>query len=323
MKKILFLISFILTVLIIDIATIYGQGGWTANLLVYDESYVAGSLVYPTEKSEYNVEMRVDLYDNYGNPVQPGSSYLYNWWRRSPNSSNPSDYNWYSWQTNTGDNIQATHTYINSTEPYAGLFDVYCIVTIPDVDTVTSNTIRIPWYRIVPDQKKNNGNSFGSVNYWYKGSFKDNNGLNTIYIPRYDPKVLQAETNVVFNPQEKYQLWNDDRGNTYYTNFINFIPEDLFVSMTSQFKYTKDATVLTKVDNVAYENVISFTDPWLRDFNEPPYGLRNQGLSAQPHTLTNVDNNIGINSNYKGVFLDQRPNIEGVYYSVQIGRAHV
>lgn len=174
MKKFLFVV-----VLYFNSCLLYGQSGWEADLRVTSEFYI--------QYTEVNVSMIVDLYYN-GNLVSPDSNYEYNWWIMSPNSENPS---WHSWTTNYGYNTQGTHTYQDSTEEYAGLFDVKCKVTIPGVGTITSDVIRIPWYSVIADQKKSNLVLFGTVKYWYKGDFKDNNGLGTIYFPRYDPPVFR------------------------------------------------------------------------------------------------------------------------------------
>ncbi len=178
---------------------------------------------------------------------------------------------------------------------------------------VNSDVIRIPWYSVVPNQKKDNGISFGSVSYWYKGSLKDNSGLSRVYIPRYDPKILQAETDIVFNPQEKYHSWSDNRNNTYYNNFVRFsISSILTNTMTSQFHYTNNAAVRARVDN-SYLDVINFKDPWLRDFNETPFGIRNQGLSAQFKPLANTDNNLPIDPTRQGVLLNQNDTTRPMY----------
>ncbi|MBI5661657.1 MAG: peptidase S8, partial [Ignavibacterium album] len=61
-------------------------------------------------------------------------------------------------------------------------------------------------------------------------------------------------------------------------------------------------------------------DPWLRDSNEIPYGIRNQGPSAPFKSLPNTNNNLAINSNHQGVFLNQSgpgSNWLPPYYSVK------
>ncbi|MFN3874246.1 MAG: peptidase S8, partial [Ignavibacterium sp.] len=54
---------------------------------------------------------------------------------------------------------------------------------------------------------------------------------------------------------------------------------------------------------------IYFSDPWLSDVNEPPYGLRNQGVLAPHKQRTSPfypDYTTSYNGDvYKGVFLNQ------------------
>lgn len=311
--------SFLITILIllfVNIYQLYGQNIWQADLLVESESLLNYKPTDPDELDEIDVSMRVDLYYN-GVLVTPQSNYKYEFFKKYilvPNS------NWVSYGVQWGINTQGTHTYIDSTQAPEGKFDVYCKITLPDGTIINSDIITIPWYSVVPDQKLSSGTSFGSVKYWYKEDFKDNNGLGTIYIPRYDSKVLQAETNVVSSPEQKYNYWrNDVSGQTFYNNFVTFTPQELLnTPMAGRFNYTINSTVHAKVDDL-YLDVIKFKDPWSRDFNESPFGIRNQGLSAPLKSLANIDNNLAISSEHQGVLLNQDYNIPGQpYYSISI-----
>ena len=224
----------------------------------------------------------------------------------------------YSTSPQWGDNTQGTHSYQDSATVPEGKFEVKCKITLENGTIINPDIITIPWYSVLPDQKESNGSSFGSINYWYKGNFKDNNGLNEMYIPRYDRKVLQADINVVSSPPEKYNYWTGNEQNIYYNNFVSFNPYELLSTpMLSQFNYTRNATVRAKVDNY-YLDVIQFKDPWLRDYNDEPFGIRNQGLSAQPKPLANIENNLAINTTHQGVLLNQEIAQDKPYYSINI-----
>ena len=228
-----------------SICSILGQSGWRADLRVYEESNFG--------VHELNVRMIVDLYDNNG-LVTPQPNYKYEFFKRHP-LLGPE---WILAATKWGINTLGTHANQDSTELPAGKLDFYCKITLPDDLVITADTIRVPWYNVIPNQKKISGSSFGSIDYWYKGSFKDNNGLNEIYIPRYDPKVLQADINVVSSPPEKYNYWTGNFGQTYYNNFVRFSPNELLlIPMAAQFNYTDNATIRAKVDNY-YLDVIKF-----------------------------------------------------------------
>lgn len=298
-------------ILILNLVSIYGQSEWTADLRV-DAEYVFPNPIDP----EVNVSMYADLYYNDElKPVLP--TYKYEFFKRYILLPDPV---WIQFITTPqwGDNHQGTHTYLDSTIVPEGKFEVYCKITLPDETIVNSDIITIPWYSVSPDQKNFSGSSFGSIDYWYKGSFKDNNGLNEIYIPRYDPKVLQANINVVSNPQEKFQFWDDNIENTYYNNFVHYYLDGLLnTNLQSNFYYITNATIRAKVDNY-YLDVIKFKDPWLRDYDEQPFGIRNQGLGAIPQPLVNDENNLGISTNHQGVLLNQDPVQSPAYYSIDI-----
>ncbi len=51
-------------------------------------------------------------------------------------------------------------------------------------------------------------------------------------------------------------------------------------------------------------------------------GLRNKGMSADFLSVTYSSNNVGTGTSYKGVFLSQRPEVEGIYYSVRAPLTH-
>lgn len=218
-------------ILILNLVSIYGQSGWTADLRV-DAEYVFPNPINP----EVNVDMYADLYYNDElKPVLP--TYKYEFFKRYILLPDPE---WIQYITTPqwGDNHQGTHTYLDSTVVPEGKFEVYCKITLPDETIVNSDIITIPWYSVDPNQKINNGTSFGSIDYWYKGSFKDNSGLNEIYIPRYDPKVMQADINVVSNPQEKFQFWDDNIENTYYNNFVHYYLDGLLnTNLQSNFYF--------------------------------------------------------------------------------------
>lgn len=272
---------------------ILSQSGWRADLRVVSENYI--------QNTEVNVLMIVDLYYN-GVKVSPQSNYKFEWFRHLPLVPNSG---WELRSTYFGNPENGTHTYQDPNQVPEGLIDFYCKVTVPNENPIFTEVITVPWYSIVPNQLKNNGGSFGSVEYWDGSSFQNNNGLSTMYFPREEPILIKADINVVSSPQEKYYNWFGNGSQSYYNNFVEFNSTDLLnTPMTAQFKYIKNASVRGKVDNY-FAGTVSLVDPWYRDFTQNPYGLRNRGLSAIPESIENFDINIGISTTHQGIFLNQ------------------
>lgn len=288
--------NIILSVFIfIGFIQINAQNEWSADINVIEEHHI--------QSTEINVQMIVDLYHN-GSLISVPSNAIIEVYRFLPLSDNPS---WGLRYTLNGTNEFGTHTtlYGPPLSDDENIIDFYCTVILPSYSvTFNSDTIRVPWSAIQPDQQKN-GTSFGSIEYWYKGDYRDNNGLAEFYVPRNEQTVLLANTNVV--SQQKFSTWTNYENNVTYKNFIHFDENvDDFLSNTyiSNFKPTYSATVRVKVDDL-YLNILKFQDPWNRDFNESPYGLRNQGLEAEPEPLTNITNNLSTTSNHQGVLKNQ------------------
>jgi len=166
MKKII-----LITLLFTCIYQLYGQSGWKVDVRVILEEYI--------QSTEINIEMQADIYHD-GTLITPQPDYKFVWYRSLPIDENPV---WEPRDTTYGYPLSGTHALQDSTQYPAGKMDFYCAVTIPGYNiTINSDTIRVPWYSVLPDQKKSNGASFGSVSYWYKGNFRDNNGLDIVMV---------------------------------------------------------------------------------------------------------------------------------------------
>ena len=305
MKKVMYLSVFFL----FNLIQVFAQGNYTLDLRVDEEA----NHVDDPDK-EMDVILKADLYLD-DSLLNPQSNYKYEFYRRYILESNPQ---WIMYGTSPqwGNNQQGTHPYQDSTHVPQGKFEIKCKITLPDGTIVNSDIVTIPWYTVIPNQKKSNGSSFGSVNYWYKGNFRDNNGLEEVCIPRYGAKILEAESDI--ESSQKFYSWQKESQSETYTNFNKFTLDKLTrTSMTSQFNYTYNATIRAKVDDY-YLDVIKFKDPWFRDFNEAPYGIRNRGLDAEPEPLSNVVNNLSVSSNHQGVLLNQQVVSGQPYYSIEI-----
>jgi hypothetical protein len=163
---------------------------------------------------------------------------------------------------------------------------------------------------ITVDQQKSNGSSFGSVFHW-ESDWEDYPVPHTFDDwEEGETHTLRANTTIVDG--EKYHDWNEN----IYLNHNNFTVEAGFTEITAHFDETDPATIKTELISGGEGGSIKLKDPWLTDYNESPYGMRNRGMDA-PFKSKPSPLNLTLASEYKGVFLDQDyidPNKP--YYSV-------
>ena len=173
------------------------------------------------------------------------------------------------------------------------------------------------------DQKRESGASLTgtTVAKWEGSSFVNYQVPATFNFSTGSSVVLRGLQDVVQSPSEKFNKWSID------ANVINHRAITIEPGMNqiiSQFKSIQpDVTIENLLESSSVGNgTISFADPWLIDFNETPYGTRNQGINALPKARTSPfhpDYTTYYSSDiYKGVFLNQNYNITGQpYYSIQ------
>lgn len=176
----------------------------------------------------------------------------------------------------------------------------------------------------VEQRRENSTLMIGSlVAHWENGSF-DND---TVPIPSFSfgigtQETFRGQQTIVNNPDEKYNQWKNVLGPiSDVTNHHTFSISSDMATLTSQFKTIHNATIQAQlVEGGNPSGAVEFKDPWLIDYPDPNYGnnLRNQGMSAPFKSVPYAQNNIGINTAYKGVFLNQGGPPEWVppYYSV-------
>ncbi len=130
-------------------------------------------------------------------------------------------------------------------------------------------------------------------------------------------QTFRADTTLWENPQsgfqEKYRTWN---GLADVLNHKDFVIRPGLSRVESQFKIANDATIQGYViDAGSAGGSINFKDPWLRDSTDDK-GPLNRGLQAIFHPVESATNNVGVNSPYRGVFLNQGSDWQPPYYSV-------
>jgi len=136
-------------------------------------------------------------------------------------------------------------------------------------------------------------------------------------------EVLRSYQQLVTNPTEKYRVWERNQVEQLDTvqNHRGFTISLDVENLTSRFHHTHE-TITVRNEFLSApgadpeDDFVEFKDPWLIDYNDPPYGTRNQGMAA-PFKTYPSPLNITLASEFKGVFLNQPyddpPN---PYYSV-------
>ena len=187
---------------------------------------------------------------------------------------------------------------------------------------VTISATRDWDYPVVFEQKKQDGTTnVGTVAIWNGSSFNERYSPPHQYDLTPGQYYFDADTNV-YNAQKFHQY--TDLG------YINYLEEYVYYdsyhpTIQANFKSVSSGVHIQNQAEglITIGGDINFTDPWLNDYNENPYGLRNRGTGAIPHPVNSPfnpnTNPSGNGHNYKGVFLNQSgpPLWNPPYYTVQ------
>ncbi len=219
----------------------------------------------------------------------------------------------------TGDNNKDNVEQIFLQSPGVGY---YSVVVTPSLSTSQTFSLIVtgftsPFATFYLKQIGNDGQAFGQAAYW------DNLMWN--YVPPTQPVTFPAGNNHFLSTQdfrpstyEKFNWWEDnlEPTNNWFRNW-----EEIPLSATTNLVASR---FIPKYSGVTIKNSLEgtsvtggtlfFYDPWLTDFNEPPYGLRNQGISAPPKQRNSPfypDYTTSYNGDiYKGIFLNQNPTFD-------------
>ncbi|MEX2117628.1 MAG: zinc metalloprotease, partial [Bacteroidota bacterium] len=166
------------------------------------------------------------------------------------------------------------------------------------------------------NQTKENGSTFAgtSVGRWEGMSFKN------YFVPfsfqqlSGTPFVLRGNQDL--HSGEKYNQWNDLPDVINHRTFI----VGTVTEAVSRFRGAHQATLETSINGNSAGNVVQFKDPWLVDDYTDPMGQRNRDTNAVFYLVPSGTYNIGLETNYQGVFLNQSgpPNFPPPYYSVKV-----
>jgi len=154
-----------------------------------------------------------------------------------------------------------------------------------------------------------------TVSRWENAAFQNYTvqlPLPSFLLPSGSFQTFRGQQTVVNGPDEKYNQWKVDGSvDNDVKNHHTFTIQSTNGKFTSQFKTIHNATIQAQlVEGGNPSGAVEFKDPWLIDYPDPNYGnnLRNQGMSAPFKSVPYAQNNIGINTAYKGVFLNENPN---------------
>mgnify|MGYP003805339601 CR=1 FL=1 len=173
---------------------------------------------------------------------------------------------------------------------------------------------------ITIDQRTNSGQQFsGPIGIW----FGPPDFIN--YIPPFLPFRLKTGRFFVLQGfqyitnGEKYNNWSSLADVTNHHIFQ--VDGNLPKSLVSHLKPTNNATIQANlIDGGNPSTSVEFKDPWLIDYADPNYGnnLRNQGMSAPFKSVNSTTNNLGLNTPYNGVFLNQWYDVtNNSYYTIR------
>jgi hypothetical protein len=160
-----------------------------------------------------------------------------------------------------------------------------------------------------------NGSPFGQVGVWNGSSFDLINVPFSLSRSTNSSLTLKSDQTIKSGPTQKYWQWNYN-GQPYVINPHTYTVQSGTNNSDADFKQVySNVTINITSDGTPVNGTIDFKDPWLINYNDPTYGMRNQGMDA-PFVVQSTPFSPTITTNYKGVLLNQSVN-SGVYYSIQ------
>jgi len=209
-------------------------------------------------------------------------------------SPNPKTYKW----ENIGTIKMKARTYLNGT--WSSLVEREYII-IPGV---------------VIKQLDASGTPFGQAAYW-DYSFWHYVDPDQAFVMENTKQYFLSSHNWKPGTNQKFNYWDDNLNNKRYRNWDTLSIESGTREVKSHFsEAVNGVTIKNSLESTGINGgQVEFMDPWLVDFNEPPYGYRSRGMNA-PFLPRPSPFNPNYSSSYKGVFLNQDPSQTSTYYKV-------
>ena len=260
--------------------------------------------------------------DNNGNILPPSNDFYYEYHAITNNLVNPPHEDVF------GD-LGLNKTFEDN--DYNFIQTWYVIIKDPTQTNIlgTSNTVEFrletdPYEakKIIFQALKSNGNTEAGVglNHWMYvcGLWNLNFTAYSNYLTLFHSEVLRSSPGFLTANNDKFNYWNTDQ--TLVLNHKNFYYEENATEhVIANYKTSYNGvTIQYNMDGFS-DDLIDFKDPWLVDYNDQPYGMRNQGINA-PFKKVPSPFNPSIGSQYRGVLLNQSgpPNWNPPYYSINV-----
>ncbi|MGH7595479.1 MAG: S8 family serine peptidase [bacterium] len=169
---------------------------------------------------------------------------------------------------------------------------------------------------VTVSQVDDQSQSFGQVGVYEGTGFVNYSVPHTFSWLENSTQTLRSDQNFKPSTTQKYHDWNQLSDVVNHRQFTISVTTS---ELTSHFNTANNATIQTQLlDGGSSGGSVEFKDPWLIDDTSDPKGPRNRGLNAVWTSQTSPFSP-STGSSYKGVFLNQDPNIPGnPYYSARV-----
>ncbi len=280
-------------------------------LLVYIEAFAQAGYTVELKKtycqwaSPENWKTNVETVIKYnGTPIPNSNNYYYEYYLTTDD--------WPAVHSGYGKNTDASDATANWIQYW------YVVVTDSVNHTFTNltsetvsfqmETVNAKAKQVIFQALRSNGSTLSGVNadHWmYPVGLWGDYGQSRFLTVDHD-EVLRSSPDLVTATNDKFNYWNTDQSLVFNHNHF-YITTSTDPNLTANYKVSNGGiTIQNNIDGFTGDSV-EFKDPWLVDYNEYPYGMRNQGMSA-PFKKVPSPFYPTLTSNYKGVFLNQNPN---------------
>ena len=281
--------------------------------------------VSPGHPYEWGVTLYADIFDANKNLVPHSSNFYYYWYKDECTGGGfqtwhngfdlyflaPDGHN--SIPSACDETITFQTYWVQVTVKINGILYYSGDIRVPDDESgvLTQKEINITQKRESQSVVEDIGKRIGTGIFNYPAPF-------IFYTPStQNSEIFRGSQELVSNPYEKYNHW---LGISDVVNHRTITLSGSTINLTSQFGKVYDATVRANLLEVpgTYDD-IQFMDPWFINDNSDPLGLRNKGTSADFLSVEYSSNNVGINTQYKGILLNQEydPIGQNPFYKVR------
>ena len=246
---------------------------------------------------EWGCNVYADLFLN-GNPVQPSFDYFYEWWNNSTGTM-IIHYSGDGQSSITPDGL-ISQSYLS-----------YVVVTGPNFTAYSSiDTLHRDGTPIQVDMyaKRQSGTDLTGIylKHYTNPNWRDLDVPNdrNIMLTVSDPEYIWSKTDIITNPAEKYNHWNQNLDDVI--NYQGFVSDPNNDEITAWYKTIGGATIQSVLISGGTGGDIEFKDPWYPNGGTLGGIPKNKGMSADWLTFQTVVEIEPTNEDqFKGVFLNQ------------------